>query len=146
MKNLTITGIGPGDPSLLTVAAVNAIQDSTVVSYPVSTRGGVSLAEEIASKWISKDKKKLPLYFPMVADQDSLKKAWRFAGNELMKLVEKGERVVFLSQGDISLFSTGSYLSKELEKNHPDCVVKLIPGVTSFSGKSGIGTISNCSS
>ena len=133
MKNLTITGIGPGDPSLLTVAAVNAIQDSTVVSYPVSTRGGVSLAEKIASKWISKDKKKLPLYFPMVDDQNSLKKAWRFAGNELMKLVEKGERVVFLAQGDISLFSTGSYLSKELEKYHPECVVKLIPGVTSFS-------------
>ena len=133
MKNLTITGVGPGDPSLLTLAAINAIQDSTVVSYPVSIRGGESLAEKIASKWISKDKKKLPLYFPMVDDQNTLKNAWRVAGNELMKLVEKGERVVFLSQGDISLFSTGSYLSKELEKYHPECIVKLIPGVTSFS-------------
>jgi len=133
MKNLTITGVGPGDPSLLTLAAINAIQDSTVVSYPVSIRGGESLAEKIASQWISKDKKKLPLYFPMVEDKNTLKKAWRVAGNELMKLVEKGERVVFLSQGDISLFSTGSYLSKELEKYHPECIVKLIPGVTSFS-------------
>ena len=50
-----------------------------------------------------------------------------------MRMVEKGERVVFLAQGDISLFSTGSYLLKELEKYHPDCLVKLIPGVTSFS-------------
>ena len=133
MKTLTITGVGPGDPSLLTLAAVDAIQDSTVVSYPVSIRGGESLAEKIASKWISKDKKKLPLYFPMVDDQNTLKNAWRVAGNELVKMVEKGERVVFLAQGDISLFSTGSYLSKELEKYHPECVVKLIPGVTSFS-------------
>ena len=133
MKTITITGVGPGDPSLLTLAAVNAIQDSTVVSFPVSIKGGESLAEKIASKWISKDKKKLPLHFPMVDDQNILKKAWRVAGNELMKMVEKGERVVFLSQGDTSLFSTGSYLSKELEKNHPECVVKLIPGVTSFS-------------
>ena len=133
MKILTITGVGPGDPSLLTLAAVNAIQDSTVVSFPVSIKGGESLAEKIASKWISKDKKKLPLHFPMVDDQNILKKAWQVAGNELMKMVEKGERVVFLSQGDISLFSTGSYLSKELEKYHPECVVKLIPGVTSFS-------------
>ena len=133
MKILTITGVGPGDPSLLTLAAVDAIQDSTVVSYPVSIRGGESLAEKIASKWISKDKKKLPLYFPMVDDQNTLKNAWRVAGNELVKMVEKGERVVFLAQGDISLFSTGSYLSKELEKYHPECVVKLIPGVTSFS-------------
>ena len=133
MKNLTITGVGPGDPSLLTLAAINAIQDSTVVSYPVSIRGGESLAEKIASKWISKDKKKLPLHFPMVDDKKILKNAWRVASNELMKMVVKGERVVFLSQGDISLFSTGSYLSKELEKYHPECIVKLIPGVTSFS-------------
>ena len=133
MKNLTIAGVGPGDPSLLTIAAVDAIRDSTVVSYPVSTRGGESLAEKIASKWITKDKKKLPLHFPMVDDQNTLKSAWRVAGKELMKMVDKGERVVFLAQGDISLFSTGSYLSKELEKYHPECVVKLIPGVTSFS-------------
>ena len=133
MKVLTITGVGPGDPSLLTLAAVEAIQESTVVSYPVSTEGGESLAEKIASKWITKDKKKLPIHFPMVDDQNTLKSAWRVAGNKLMKMVEKGERVVFLTQGDISLFSTGSYLSKELEKYHPECVVKLIPGVTSFS-------------
>jgi precorrin-2/cobalt-factor-2 C20-methyltransferase len=133
MKVLTITGVGPGDPSLLTLAAVDAIQASTVVSYPVSTKGGESLAEKIASKWITKDKKKLPLYFPMVEDSNTLKMAWRIAGKELMNMVDKGERVVFLAQGDISLFSTGSYLSKELEKSHPECLVKLIPGVNSFS-------------
>ncbi len=133
MKVLTIAGVGPGDPSLLTLAAVDAIQESTVVSYPVSTRGGDSLAEKIASKWITKDKKKLPLHFPMVDNQNTLKSAWRVAGRELMKMIDKGERVVFLAQGDISLFSTGSYLSKELEKYHPEYVVKLIPGVTSFS-------------
>ncbi len=136
MKFLTITGVGPGDPSLLTLAAVNAIQNSTVVSFPVSIVDGESLAEKIASKWITKDKKKLPLHFPMVDDMKTLKSAWRVAGNELMKMVEKGERVVFLSQGDISLFSTGSYLAQELEKYHPECLIKLIPGVTSFSAAS----------
>ena len=141
MKSITITGVGPGDPYLLTLAAVNAIKDSTVVSYPVSSRGGESLAEKIASKWISKDHKKLPLYFPMVDDKNTLKKAWRVAGNELITMVEKGERVVFLAQGDISLFSTGSYLSKELEKHHPECVVKLIPGVTSFSAAAAISKL-----
>ena len=133
MKHLTITGVGPGDPSLLTLAAVNAIKESTVVSYPVSIKGGESLAEKIASKWISKNKTRLPLHFPMVNDQIILKNAWRVAGNELIEMVDKGERVVFLTQGDVSLFSTGSYLLKELEKHHPDCVIKLIPGVTSFS-------------
>ena len=141
MKVLTITGVGPGDPSLLTLAAVDAIQESTVVSYPVSVKGGDSLAEKIASKWITKDKKKLPLLFPMVSDQSTLKSAWRVAGNKLMKMVEKDERVVFLAQGDISLFSTGSYISKELEKYHPECLVKLIPGITSFSAAAAISKL-----
>ena len=141
MKILTITGVGPGDPSLLTLAAVDAIQASTVVSYPVSVIGGESLAEKIASKWISKDTKKLPLCFPMVNDQKTLKKAWRVAGNELIKMVENGEKVVFLAQGDISLFSTGSYLSKEFETYHPECFVKLIPGVTSFSAAAAISQL-----
>jgi len=133
MKFLTIAGVGPGDPSLLTLAAVDAIQKSTVVSYPVSFKGGESLAEKIASKWITKDKKKLPLHFPMVADHETLKSSWQVACNELMRMIEKGERVVFLAQGDISLFSTGSYVLKGFEKYHPECVVKLIPAVTSFS-------------
>ena len=133
MKILTITGVGPGDPSLLTLAAVKSIQEATVVAFPVSIPGGESLAEKIASKWITSDKQKLPLHFPMLNDQSALKRAWTIAGNELMKMVEKGQRVVFLAQGDISLFSTGSYLSKELEKYYPECLVKLIPGVTSFS-------------
>ena len=133
MKSLTIIGVGPGDPSLLTLAAVDAIQESTVVSYPVSVLGGESLAQKIASKWITEDKQKLPLHFPMVDDLNTLKNAWRAAGNELMTMVENGERVVFLAQGDISFFSTGSYMSKELEKYHPEYLVKLIPGVTSFS-------------
>ena len=141
MKFLTITGVGPGDPSLLTLAAIDAIKESTVVSYPVPTKGGESIAEKIASRWITKDKRKLPLHFPMVDDQNTLKRAWRVAGNELMNMVEKGERVVFLAQGDISLFSTGSYLFKEFEKYHPECVVKLIPGVTSFAAAAAISKL-----
>ncbi len=133
MKFLTIAGVGPGDPSLLTLAAVNAIKESTVVSYPFAKEEGDSLAKKIASRWITKDKRTLPLYFPMVDDENTLKKAWRNAGNELMKMVEKGEKVVFIAQGDISLFSTGSYVNMEIGKNHPGCIVKLIPGVTSYS-------------
>ncbi len=141
MNCLTITGVGPGDPSLMTLAAVNAIKESTVVSYPVSIEGGESLAEKIASKWITADKKKFPLHFPMVVEEKTLIKAWRAAGNKLMNMVEKGERVVFIAQGDISLFSTGSHLAMELEKNHPKCVIKLIPGVTSFSAAAAVSKL-----
>ena len=33
---LTIVGVGPGDPSLLTIAAVDAIKKAKVIVFPVS--------------------------------------------------------------------------------------------------------------
>ena len=133
MKLLTIAGVGPGDPSLITLAALNAVKNSTLIAFPVSIDGGESIAEKIVSKWITKEKKKLPLHLPMVFDTNTLKKAWHSAGKKLMKMIDEGEKVVFISQGDISLFSTGSYISKEFEKNYPECLIQLIPGVSSFS-------------
>ena len=34
--NLTIVGVGPGDPSLLTIAAVDAIKKAKVIVFPIS--------------------------------------------------------------------------------------------------------------
>ena len=106
--SMKIVGVGPGDPSLLTLGAINAIQDATLIAYPVSVKGGPSLAAQIASNWISVDKKLLEICFPMVKDPIILKNAWKKAGNQLINAVQKGENVVFLSQGDTSLFSTAS--------------------------------------
>ena len=68
------------------------------------------ITAQIASDWISKDKKLLGLYFPMVKDPIILKNAWRIAVEQLVDVIKIGEDVVFLSLGDTSLFSTASYL------------------------------------
>ncbi|MFO0118501.1 MAG: SAM-dependent methyltransferase, partial [Cyanobium sp.] len=36
---LTLVGVGPGDPELLTVAAVRALAAAAVVAYPVARPG-----------------------------------------------------------------------------------------------------------
>ena len=33
---LTVVGVGPGDPSLLTIAAVDAIKKAKVIVFPIS--------------------------------------------------------------------------------------------------------------
>ncbi len=72
--SLTLVGVGPGDPDLLTIAAIRAIQESTLVSYPVSHPGAKSMASQIASYWL-KGKKTLPLVFPMTSDSSALTKS-----------------------------------------------------------------------
>lgn len=138
---LTLVGVGPGDPSLLTLAAIQAIEKATVVAFPISKEGGDSLAADIASKWILKEKKKIPLVFPMVLEEEPLKKAWRYASDQLAVEVANGEQVVFLSQGDVSLFSTSSYLLFEIKSNYPQCPITIIPGVNSFSAAAAIGCL-----
>ena len=43
----TIVGVGPGDPSLLTIAAVDAIKKAKVVVFPISDNNKKGFAAEI---------------------------------------------------------------------------------------------------
>ncbi|WP_320665006.1 precorrin-2 C(20)-methyltransferase [Prochlorococcus sp. MIT 1223] len=138
---LTIVGLGPGDPSLLTLAAVKAIKEASVVAFPVSATGGESLALKIASDWITTGQKKIPLTFPMVADVELRKIAWSLSSDQLAKEVSKGEQVVFLCQGDSSLFATSSYLLLALKFNYPNCPVNIIPGINSFSAAAAVSQL-----
>ena len=60
--SLTIVGVGPGDPSLLTIAAVDAIKRAKVIVFPISDDNKKSFAAEIVKKH-TKYKKKYLLFF-----------------------------------------------------------------------------------
>ena len=139
---LTLVGVGPGDPALLTLAAIEAIEAATVVAYPVARQGGKGMAASIASRWIRVEQRQLPLLFPMVAAAEPRQQAWREASDQLATAVAAGERVVVLCQGDVSLFATSSYILLALKKHHPGCLVRLIPGVTAVAAAAAAGAAS----
>ena len=64
---LTLVGVGPGDPELLTVAGLRALEAATVLAYPVALPGAEGMAARIAEPWIQPQQRRLPLVFPMVA-------------------------------------------------------------------------------
>ena len=63
-SSLTIVGVGPGDPSLLTIAALDAIKKAKIIVFPVSDDSKKSFAAEIVKKY-TKFKKNIPIIFPM---------------------------------------------------------------------------------
>ncbi len=136
--SLTLIGVGPGDPELLTIAAIRAIKESTLVAYPVADLGSRSMALEIVSFWI-KRKRKLPLLFPMVTDSNVLRDSWRKACDKLIEAVRKGEKVVFISQGDSSLYSTSAYVLLYIKSIYKEFSLKVIPGINSFSAAAALG-------
>ena len=48
--SLTIVGVGPGDPSLLTIAALDAIKKAKIIVFPISNENKKSFAAEIVKK------------------------------------------------------------------------------------------------
>ena len=52
LASLTIVGVGPGDPSLLTIAAVEAIRKAKVIAFPISNYDKGSFSAEIVKDHI----------------------------------------------------------------------------------------------
>jgi len=130
---LTLVGVGPGDPRLLTVAAVDAIAAAAVVAYPVAVAGGDGIAARIAAPWIGPHQRRLPLVLPMVAEADPRRQAWHRAADLLAAEVAAGAAVVLLCEGDASLFASGSYVLLALARRHPTVPLRVIPGITSVA-------------
>jgi precorrin-2/cobalt-factor-2 C20-methyltransferase len=136
---LTLVGVGPGNPSLLTLAAVQAIQTGDVIAYPVARPTAPGMAARIAGQWIRDDHTCLPLLFPMVDGAEPRRRAWHAAADTLQKLVTQGKRVVLLCEGDASLFATCSYVLIAMQQHWPDCLCEVIPGISSVSAAAAAG-------
>ena len=127
---VTLVGVGPGDPNLLTLAAVQAIESADVVAYPVARADAEGMAAQIAAPWITAEQRRLPLLFPMVAEAEPRQQAWREAADALAAEAEQGLAVVLLCEGDASLFASCSYALLALADRHPSVPVAVVPGIT----------------
>lgn len=130
---VTVVGVGPGDPELLTLAAVRAIGAAAVVAYPVARPGAEGMAARIAAAWIRPEQRRLPLHFPMVAEAPPRQQAWWAAADALAAEARAGRAVVLLCEGDASLYASASYALLALGQRHPACPLAVVPGITAVA-------------
>ena len=126
--SFTIVGVGPGDPNLLTIAAVDAIKKAKVIVYPVSDDNKKSFAAQIVKKY-SKFKKNIPIIFPMARQDFDPDEIWSNAVEKIIKFIQNGESVVLLCLGDTSIFASSSNILRLLKNNYPEIITKTIPGM-----------------
>ena len=135
--SLTIVGVGPGDPSLLTIAAVDAIKKAKIIVFPISDDNKKSFAAEIVKKY-TKFKKNIPIIFPMARQDFVPDEIWSNAVEKIVKFIQKGESVVLLCLGDTSLFASSSNILRIIKHNYPEIITKTIPGISSVSAAAAL--------
>jgi len=131
LGTLTGIGIGPGDPELITVKALRQLQAASIVAFPAGRQDQPGRAERVVIPWLSSHQRRLPLHFPYVFDPTTLSAAWQTAAHAVWQHLAAGQNVTFASEGDISFYSTFSYLSQTLLQQHPNVHIRAIPGVCS---------------
>ena len=133
MKTGTLYGVsvGTGDPELITVKGLRILQSSPIVAFPSGLNHRSGIAQNIISGWLQPQQQLLPLDFPYVLDDRKLQQAWTVAAQKVEKYLQCGTDIAFACLGDVSFYSTFTYLAGLLQQLNPDIKVETVPGVCS---------------
>ncbi len=123
--------MGPSDPELITVKGLRLLQTAPVIAFPAGLQGRQGIAETIISQWLQPHQVQLALIFPYVQDPVILAQAWATAATQVWPYLQQGQDVVFVSEGDVSFYSTFTYLAQTLQAQHPEVAIETIPGICS---------------
>ncbi|MFF8788979.1 precorrin-2 C(20)-methyltransferase [Streptomyces sp. NPDC015125] len=130
-------GLGPGDPSLMTVRAVEVIAGADVIAYH-SARHGRSIARSIAAAHLRADHIEEALVYPVTTEstdhpggyRGALDEFYESAAARLAAHLDAGRTVAVISEGDPLFYGSYQHMHKRLAHRYP---TEVIPGVTSIS-------------
>ena len=126
-------GVGPGDPSLITLRAVEVLQKIQTVAIPKSKLERESIAWEIAKIHCPEGVRILELEMPMTSDREILQAAWQRAAERIKTELDQGHSIAFLTLGDPSLYSTYHYLLSILKHQLAEEQIETVPGITAMA-------------
>jgi precorrin-2/cobalt-factor-2 C20-methyltransferase len=110
---------------------VRLLQQAPVVAFPAGVSHQQGMAERIIAPWLLPGQIQLPLSFPYVQNQAVLQQAWQTAAGQVWPYLQQGQDVAFACEGDVSFYSTFTYLAQTLSQLHPEVSIQVVPGVSS---------------
>jgi len=125
-------GVGPGDPELMTVKAVNVLRAVPVIAYPAPL-DGESLARSIAATHLTEDKIEVPIRMPIDRNRFPVQAVYDEAADHLGGHLGDGRDVAVLCEGDPFFYGSFLYLFARMTERFP---VTVIPGVSSLTAAS----------
>ena len=131
-------GVGPGDPELLTVKAVKALESADVLAY-FAKEGRRGNGRAIVDGLVKSGIVELPLYYPVTVEIDkehddyksSITAFYDASARAVAAHLEAGRTVAVLSEGDPLFYGSYMHLHVRLAGRFR---AEVIPGITAMSG------------
>ncbi|MCD6292782.1 MAG: precorrin-2 C(20)-methyltransferase [Deltaproteobacteria bacterium] len=124
-------GTGPGDPGLLTLKAAERLRHVDVI-FAAAARGKKSFAGGVIDALGDCSAKRVSLPFTMAQTMTDREQQWISNAKTIVKELKKGCDCAFATIGDPLLYSTYSYLLREIIALLPEVEVETIPGIMAF--------------
>lgn len=124
--------LGPGDPDLISVKGLKALQKSDIIYYPgsKSANGTKSFSMAIMESYQLEGKTFKGVFLPMSLDRNQAQEIYNTSFNELLGDYASGKTISFVAEGDISFYSTFAYLIDQIHEAKLD--FEMIPGIPAF--------------
>lgn len=125
---VSLVGVGPGDPELVTRKAERVLREADIVFHP-GRDDHAGFAIRIVRELLSSATVVRAAPVEMAESGDRYEKL----AADMAEEARAGRRVAFITEGDPLLYSTASRLLEVLQANWLDVPVEIVPGVTSLT-------------
>ena len=124
-------GVGPGDPELMTLKAINTIKACDIIAIPAVSKEECYAYSIVQAVLPEIEKKQIMCTpFPMIKDKEKLTISHNKIYSDIVCELEDGKNVAMLTIGDPSVYSTYMYIHKRVMQAGFTAV--MISGVPSF--------------
>jgi precorrin-2/cobalt-factor-2 C20-methyltransferase len=129
---ISIVGVGPGDPELLTLRAAAVLRGCDVVMH-AGRADREGFAYEVVVEHLGPHQRVEGAALAMRRRADLGSIGYERVALRLVEVARSGQRAAFLTEGDPMLYGSGAHVAASLRTIDPDVPFEIVPGVSAVS-------------